>query len=178
MKEIEDDGEKLGISKNLMMENAGSSIANFVFQNSAQFNTDKSLRTRVLLIGGIGNNGGDAFVAARHLAYWHDSLQISIALIGSAADFKSEATRTNFNILRNIPSIEEATIDTETKLDSFVYLMNQAHVLIVAIFGTGFRGEARGLQRRAIEMINSRVGAIKISVDVPSGLEADSGAAI
>jgi len=175
MKEIEDDGERLGISKNLMMENAGRSIANFIFQNSDQFNPNGTERTNVLLAGGTGNNGGDVFVAARHLAYWNDSFQVSVALIGSEADLKGEGTKSNFNILKESYTVEVSEINSEAMLALFGDHLNQAHVVVVGIFGTGFRGEIHGLQKQAIEMINERRTAIKISVDVPSGLEADSG---
>ena len=175
MKEIEDDGERLGISKNLMMENAGSSVANFIFQNSDEFNPLRTTRTRVFLVGGTGNNGGDAFVVARHLAYWADSFQVSVALIGSEVDFKGEATKSNFSILRKSHSVEVLVIDSEAMLTGFSDVLNQAHVVVIGIFGTGFRGEARGLQRQVIELINEKHEAIKISIDVPSGLEADSG---
>ncbi len=175
MKEIEDDGERLGISKNLMMENAGSSVADFIFQNSAQFNPVRTTRTRVFLVGGTGNNGGDAFVVARHLAYWDDSFQVSVALIGSEVDFKGESTKSNFNILKKSRSVEVLVIDSEAMLTIFSDILNQAHIVVIGIFGTGFRGEARGLQRQVIELINKKGGAIKISVDIPSGLEADSG---
>ena len=175
MKEIEDDGERLGISKNLMMENAGSSVAGFIFQNSAGFNPAKTMKTRVFLVGGTGNNGGDVFVAARHLAYWNDFFQVSVALIGSEIDFKSESTKSNFSILKKSRSVEVLVIDSEAMLTTFSDILNQAHVVVIGIFGTGFRGEGRGLQRQVIELINKKGGAIKISVDIPSGLEADSG---
>jgi NAD(P)H-hydrate epimerase len=177
MKEIEDDGERLGISKNLMMENAGSSIANFIFQNSIRFNPVKTMKTRVFLVGGTGNNGGDVFVAARHLAYWNDSFQVSVALIGSEIDFKTESTKSNFSILKRSHSVEVIVIDSEAMLTTFSGILNQAHVVVIGIFGTGFRGEARGLQSHVIELINEKSETIKISVDIPSGLEADSGLA-
>jgi len=177
MKELEDDGERLGISKNLMMENAGSSIANFIFQNSDQFNPIGAKRTIVLLVGGTGNNGGDVFVAARHLAYWTDFFQVSIALIGSEDDLKGESTKSNFNILKKLHSVEVFVVNSEAMLASFGDHLNKAHILVVGIFGTGFRGAIHGLPRQVIDMINERREAIKISVDVPSGLEADSGIA-
>ena len=68
-------------------------------------------------------------------------------------------------------------IDSEAMLVTFSGILNRADVVVIGIFGTGFRGESHGLQRHAIELINEKSDSIKISVDIPSGLEADSGLA-
>ena len=62
MKIIEDKAEKLGISKLILMENAGNNIVNYIKKNI------KVKRKKIIIISGTGNNGGDGLVAARHLA--------------------------------------------------------------------------------------------------------------
>ncbi len=176
MKRIEDQGELIGISKSLMMENAGSCIAHFIFQNSGYLNRDgTSRKVRVLLVAGTGNNGGDAFVTARHLSYWKDNYEISVVVIGSVEDIKAKEAKSNFEILEKLSTISVTLIASESEADSFTGLLKGADVVVVGIFGTGFRGEPRALQRRIIESLNENADISKISVDLPSGLEADSG---
>jgi hydroxyethylthiazole kinase-like uncharacterized protein yjeF len=176
MKIIEDLGEKMGMSKLTMMENAGSRIANFIFQNLSHFDSNSSHgKTKVLFVAGTGNNGGDTFVAARHLAYWKDACDVSVSLIGKAEEICAEEAKANYKILERISNVRLVQIGSEEAIDAFVKLLEISKIIVVGIFGTGFRGEARPLQRNIISLVNERSGAIKISVDVPSGLEAESG---
>ena len=179
MKRIEDAGARIGISKSLMMENAGSSIARFIFQNIDNMRSHIDSKVlKVLIVAGTGNNGGDAFVAARHLAYWRNNFDISVVLVGLSEEIKTENAKSNFQILNRIPDIEVVQISGESKMNEFAALLSDADVVVGAIFGTGFKGEARVLQKRVIELINKNSKAIKISVDVPSGLESDTGNSI
>jgi ADP-dependent NAD(P)H-hydrate dehydratase / NAD(P)H-hydrate epimerase len=176
MKMIEDIGEKLGVSKLTMMENAGSRIAHFIFQNLSQFDSNRSHgKTKVLFVAGTGNNGGDTFVAARHLVYWKDACDVTVAIIGKAEEIRAEEARVNYKVLEGIPNVRTIQIGSEELIDSFVGLLELSKIIVVGIFGTGFRGEPRPLQGRIIRLINERSGMVKISVDVPSGLEAESG---
>jgi hydroxyethylthiazole kinase-like uncharacterized protein yjeF len=176
MKRIEDAGAKIGISKSLMMENAGSCIARFIFQNVSYLRSlGNSKVLKILFVAGTGNNGGDAFVAARHLAYWKNEFEISVVLVGLSGEIKAEEAKSNFQILQNIPEIKVVQISDESKVTAFAGLLSNADVVVGAIFGTGFKGEPRALQKCIIEMINMNSNAVKISVDLPSGLEADTG---
>ena len=176
MKQIEDKGEEFGISKNMMMEVAGSSLALFIFQNANHFR-DKSNdeKIRVLLVAGTGNNGGDTFVAARHLAYWNEIFDISLVLLGRSEDVNAKEANLNLQILHKIPAVKMEEVYSDLMIASFSAMLNIAEVVVVGIFGTGFKGEPRLLQKNVIEMINKNTRAVKISVDLPSGLEADSG---
>lgn len=176
MRKIEEDGEAIGISKLLMMENAGSALVRFIFQNSASFARKNGTGTlRVLFVAGTGNNGGDAFVAARHLAYWSDTFDISVVLLGRAEDVIANEAKVNLQILSKVPPVKLIEISSESLIRSVTEHLDVADVVVVGIFGTGFRGEPRPLQKGVIEMINKNTTAIIISVDLPSGLEADSG---
>lgn len=176
MREIEDRGEAIGISKLLMMENAGSSLARFIFQNVGHFVRKREGRKlQVLFVAGTGNNGGDGFVAARHLTYWNDVLDISLVLLGRSEDVSAKEANLNLQILSRIGGIEMIEISSESMIGSITKLLDVADVVVVGIFGTGFKGEPRPLQKAVIETINKNAGATKISVDLPSGLEADSG---
>ncbi len=174
MKMIEDTGVTMGISRLTMMENAGGRIANFIFQNLTRFKSSHD-RPRVLFVAGTGNNGGDSFVAARHLVYWKDDCDVSVALIGKAEEIRAAEARHNYGILGETSEVEIITVESEKEIEAFSKLIADSDIIVVAIFGTGFKGEPRPLQGRIIHMINEKSNASIISVDVPSGLEADSG---
>lgn len=171
MRAIEDEGQKLGISKLIMMENAGNSIANYVHN---LFGRHRNSLVKIVAIAGTGNNGGDVFVAARHLSYW-PIYTLSVVLVGSENDIHAEEAKINWRILSQIPKIKKLVIDTQTKLDLFDKEIPNSIALIIGIFGTGFKGTPRDLQLGAIMGINRVKKPLKISVDIPSGMEADSG---
>ncbi|HZW57811.1 MAG TPA: NAD(P)H-hydrate epimerase [Nitrososphaerales archaeon] len=171
MRRVEDKGTSLGISKIMMMENAANSIAHAVLDIAKP----SAKRKRILLIAGTGNNGGDVFAAARHLAYYRGKFALDVIVVGDPAHIKSDEALTNFNIIKRIPSISINYIDSISKLHLLRRKLEQSQVAVVGVFGTGFHDEPRELQRRVIELINSVHRTKKISVDLPSGMEADSG---
>jgi hydroxyethylthiazole kinase-like uncharacterized protein yjeF len=175
MRAIEERGQELGITNLLMMENAGSSIANYVHEYYSR--NPIGHRAKIIGIGGTGNNGGDVFAAIRHLGYWPDYL-LSIILIGSEKEIRAEEARTNWQILSKIPNIAKIVVDAEPKLAFFEKEVSQADSLVIGIFGTGFKGIPKTLQLKAIEAINKLVKPLKISADIPSGMEADSGKSV
>jgi hydroxyethylthiazole kinase-like uncharacterized protein yjeF len=176
MRKIEDAGVRLGISKLAMMENAGKSIAEFVFQNLSNFGEKADSIKKILFVAGTGNNGGDAYVSARHLAYWGGFCEVYVAIIGDPLEIRAEEARTNYEILSKIPLIKMVNIQSATSAYIFAKLLDAADVIVVGLFGTGFKGEPRGLQSQIIDQINANSRVTKISVDIPSGMEADSGA--
>jgi NAD(P)H-hydrate epimerase len=165
MTERENRGVVIGVSRLTMMENAGSAIARLI--------TDSFEKVNVLLVAGTGNNGGDAFVAARHLAYW-ENFNVTLALIGKESDIHAFEALTNWNVLKRIPEVRKVEIDSLEKTKLLKQVVDESQVIVSAIFGTGFREKPRELQASAISTINNS-GATKISVDLPSGMEADSG---
>jgi hydroxyethylthiazole kinase-like uncharacterized protein yjeF len=168
MRQIEDDAVSIGISRMLMMENAGAAIAQFIRQNFRG-------KTRLVFVAGTGNNGGDAFVSARHLAFWGADFEVSVVLAGSADEIRAPEAKSNYAILKKLPTIRVSQISSLSETDQLSHVLGRTDLLVVAIFGTGFRGEPRDLQGRIIRMINETDNIPKISVDVPSGLEADTG---
>lgn len=165
MRQREKDGVEIGISRLIMMENAGCAIASFL--------ADKFKAANVLIIAGIGNNGGDAFVAARHLSYW-SKFRIVVALIGNESSIRMEEALTNWKILKEIGKISRVEIASTDDLAMLDDHLKRTDVVVSAIFGTGFKGEPRSLQEAVISRINSS-GTTTISVDIPSGMEADTG---
>lgn len=140
----------LGISTLQLMENAGAALANEIRRIGGR---------RIAIIAGRGNNGGDAFVAARHL----DDLDVTVFLIGRARDISTEEARRNWDVLRRL-ELDLREIRDASEIDLSGY-----DVVVDALFGTGVRGPIKGLEGDVIDLINT-CGKRIVSVDVPSGM--------
>jgi len=152
----------LGVPLIILMENAGRVVAEEAFRINRR-------KKRVAVFCGKGNNGGDGFVAARHLLV--AGIKPEIFLAGKISDVENEA-RLNLEILLKL---KQKVI--EIKKESLNSLKNKIHkydLIIDALLGVGLKGEVIGIFRDLIEVINSS-GAYILSVDVPSGLDATSG---
>jgi NAD(P)H-hydrate epimerase len=164
MYRIEEKGHSsLGMRRFLMMENAGHGLADFV---TARFR-GKLKNKRIVAVCGTGNNGGDGFVASRHLAGL--GAHVTIILLGSPSDIKSEEARLNWGIIERMSSIDVLVGQEVT--DELRRLISKSEVILDAIFGTGIRGEIREPYASAIEAINESTRAFVVSVDVPSGFD-------
>jgi len=144
-----------------LMENAGANVANEI---KKRFTGEK---TSVTILAGKGNNCGDAFAAARHL----HGFDVKIVLLGRSKDLRTEETSRNMRILKeNGFDIAEITDSSELKT------LYRSEVIIDAIFGTGISGKIREPDATAIDLIND-ANAFVVAVDVPSGLDPDTGEA-
>ncbi len=142
-----------------LMENAGANVANEI---KKRFTGEG---TSVTVVAGKGNNGGDAFAAARHL----HGFDVKIVLLGRSKDLRTEETSRNMRILKeNGFDIAEITDSSELKT------LYRSEVIIDAIFGTGISGKIREPEATAIDLIND-ANAFVVAVDVPSGLDPDTG---
>ncbi len=121
---------------------------------------------RVLVLAGKGNNGGDGLLAARYLRT--SGSDVTVVLAAPDKEFSGEARRA-------LTAAAEAGVPilpgTRARPDE---QMAGADLIVDALFGTGFRGPARGDPAALIEAAN-RSGRPILAVDVPSGLEADTG---
>ena len=168
MYKIEERGHnEIGITKSHMMENAGHGVADFIISKFK----DNLKNKRVVVVCGTGNNGGDGFVASRHLADFY-GIKLTTILLGLPKDLRTEEARTNWQILNKMSSIK---IIVSNKLTPAVKVaISSAHIIIDAIFGTGIKGVIREPYASAIELIN-RCRAYKVSIDIPSGLDPNTG---
>ena len=126
-------------------------------------------------MAGKGNNGGDAFVAARHLK--KEKIDTKIVLIGSSKDLRTEEARRNCQILK-AGGYEIKEITDSSELKTRETLLDSSDVIVDAIFGTGVRGRIREPEATAIDIINhakANSNAFIVAVDIPSGLDADTG---
>jgi|DewCreStandDraft_4_1066084.scaffolds.fasta_scaffold02014_13 NAD(P)H-hydrate epimerase len=121
---------------------------------------------RVCAVCGTGNNGGDGFVAARHLANWGYDCTIFVA--GDPGRLQGEA-RLNYEALvrRGLPVIDVPEV-------SELRALEQADLIIDALLGTGIRGEVMERISEVMDIINSAEAPV-LSVDIPSGINADTG---
>ncbi len=157
MKQLEDN---CGISKLQLMENAGRGIYNTLKEKFPNLK-DK----RILIVSHHGNNGGDGFVAARHLC---EESETDVLFIGDETKFKEEG-KINFERIENNNKIQ-LLIDAE-QID-----FNDYDIIIDSILGTGVSGELREPINSIIDLINDST-AFKVAVDVPTGTNPDTGEA-
>jgi NAD(P)H-hydrate epimerase len=159
---------ELGVPGIVLMENAGRSCAQFIIETLS-----KIKKPKVCIFCGIGNNGGDGFVIARHLM--NAGFAVTVVVCGSIAKIKGDA-RINFDILIGLGiKIERLDMEGADDFDGRVTKLTQdANMIVDAIFGTGLTGTLRDEYKQLIESINE-LGCPILSVDIPSGLDCDAG---
>lgn len=152
----------------ILMENAGRGVADIVARERPRL---QGLAVRVVC--GSGSNGGDGFVAARHLRNRGADVRVLLALptskiIGDSATFLS--------ILQAMGDIPIEDLSARDDAAAWDAALGGAAVVVDALFGTGFHGSPAGVPAAAIGGMN-RAAALRVAVDLPSGMEADTGAA-
>jgi NAD(P)H-hydrate epimerase len=171
MMQIEENGHQMGFLRKFMMENAGAAAAKRIKEKYSGISSDYK---RILVFAGLGNNGGDGLVIARHLAGY--GLNVTVFLLGEPDNIRSEECSWNWSLLEKMKSVKLLTGGNLEDLNNLKF-----GVIVDGILGTGISGEIREPHASAIAFINesNRVGAIGgvVSVDVPSGLNPDTGEA-
>jgi NAD(P)H-hydrate epimerase len=152
--------ETLGVSGEILMESAGRAVTAEVL---AMLSADGS----VVVVCGLGNNGGDGFVAARHLHAL--GVSVRVALIGDPKRLRGDAAI-------HWKRLERAGVPVEVRR----WRAPSSGVIVDAIFGTGLSRPVEGDAAAAIRRINAaraaRGGVLRVvAVDIPSGTSADTG---
>ena len=166
MMQIEENGHQMGFSRKFMMENAGAAAAKRIEE---KYPID-CLKEGILVFAGLGNNGGDGLVIARHLAGY--GLNVTVFLLGEPDNIRSEECSWNWSLLEKMKSVKLLTGGNLEDLNNLKF-----EIIIDGILGTGISGEIREPHASAIEFINGKVWGGVVSVDVPSGLNPDTGEA-
>ncbi len=162
--------KEIGIPGQILMENAGRQVYNII--SSIYFNnpSDSNNKINICVLSGTGNNGGDGLVIARHL--FNNSCKVNIVIVGSPAQMQND-TLVNYKILKkskaNIIIVKKIS---ETK--KIVKYIKDSNFIIDALLGTGLARNVEGLFAKIIELANNSSKKI-ISVDIPSGINADTG---
>jgi NAD(P)H-hydrate epimerase len=159
--------KEIGVPGVVLMENAGRSCAELARQKLAGV-----ANPTVCIFCGAGNNGGDGYVIARHLL--NAGITTRVVLCGEREKVQGDA-RINLDILERLghpvepldPGKEGAT----ARIQSFG---RDASLIIDALFGTGLQGPLKPQYRTIIEAINA-LGHPILAVDIPSGLDCDTG---
>lgn len=171
--------QEYGIPGVVLMENAGRGAASLALELLA--GGSGSWPRAVRIFCGTGNNGGDGFVVARHLA--NAGLDVAVALAGDAGRLTPETDAgINYRVIRRmgIPVLE---FGPSTKLEScppgdweaaLAKWAGRPALAVDALLGTGSRGAPRGPVAAAIRVVG-RLGAPVLALDLPSGLDADTG---
>jgi len=161
MRALEVNAQYFGISLIQLMENAGRSIAQ---ETTSRFQKNK----KAVVFCGLGGNGGDGFVAARHLLA--ADFQVTVVLIGKSRDIAHEAALSNWTILQSL----QDKVDLLEVTDSSLIPKFNAGIVIDALLGTGTKGKLKPPITQAVNCINS-LSSFKIAVDVPTGIDSDTG---
>lgn len=160
MYNIENKGHDMGFLKKFMMENAGAAAVKRLLEKIGDVKSKN-----ILIFVGLGNNGGDGLVMARHLTGY--GAKVTVMLLGNSDKIKTEESNWNWSLLQKMPSVKLLS-GNSLKFDF------KPDIIIDAILGTGISGEIREPYASAINYINE-TDCYKFAVDVPSGLDPQTG---
>ena len=160
MYQIENNGHDMGFFKKFMMENAGAASVKRLVGKLENLQSKQ-----ILIFVGLGNNGGDGLVMARHLAGY--DAKVTVMLLGTPDKIKTEESNWNWSILEKMLSVKLISGDA-------FHFDLKPDVIVDGVLGTGITGEIREPYASAIDFIN-QVNCFKFAVDVPSGLDPQTG---
>ena len=167
MREIDRSAASIGLTTEALMENAGRAVA-----EETKELLGSVVGKHVLVIVGPGNNGGDGLVAARYLGDWGAEVSLYLCSQRSAGDKNLALTQE-----RGIATIQADQDGDFTSLDK---LLASSEVVIDAVFGTGRSRAVEGVFKQILTKVvvakEKRPELFVIAVDMPSGLDSDTGA--
>jgi hydroxyethylthiazole kinase-like uncharacterized protein yjeF len=157
--------EDLGIPGIVLMENAGRGAGRFFLEHFSPSQGDS-----VVILCGRGNNGGDGYVVGRYL---HQAgLNVTVAVLSQQDRIAGDAL-TNLEIIRNM-DLDIHEIPDPESWKEFGHRLTHCDFAVDAILGTGLNAPVRGFYRTVIEDLNGLRKPV-MSLDIPSGLNADTG---
>ena len=162
---IELNAEYLGVTHSMLMQNAGRETARIV-SNSEQLEGK-----HVVILCGLGGNGGDGMVAARFLQ--EEGANVDLYLLGTASVIANTDTLVNWRILQNLHGIAKSSLATESAVKRCKAIA-EADILIDAMMGFGVKSKLREPILAAVKTFNKST-AKKYSIDVPTGIDSDTG---
>lgn len=156
---LDENAAALGVPRKQLMESSGNAVARVV-------RDEADPGDHVAIVAGRGNNGGDGFVAARFLSAY----DVTVHLLGRSETITTEIARENWDALQRCDA------DVREVRDSTALALDDPDVVVDAMLGTGVTGALREPEATAAERIDES-GATVVAVDVPSGVDADTGTA-
>jgi NAD(P)H-hydrate epimerase len=161
MRALEVNAEYFGVSLLQLMENAGHNVA---LEIASRFSREQ----KIAIFCGLGGNGGDGFVAARHLLSM--GFNVSVILAGKGKEITHDATLKNWCALQSL----RESIPIQEVTDSSAIPKVDAEIVVDALLGTGTKGKLKSPITQIVEYVNT-LNASKIAVDVPTGIDSDNG---
>jgi len=166
MRILELNAEYLGVTHSMLMQNAGREVARVVEK------TTKVDGKHITIICGLGGNGGDGMVAARYLD--EAGADMDVYLLGDESTIRNKDTLHNWEILNHLHDIIVGELPTESAVKS-CRAIKETDIVIDGIMGFGLRSKLREPLLTAVKTINKST-APKYSIDVPSGIDSETGA--
>lgn len=163
--------EDYGMTGLQLMENAGRALAEAVIKEVEKGAATVGGNRRIAIIAGKGNNGGDGYCAARHL--YNAGLDVMVFSLAKANELKKDAA-INAKVWAAMGG-PSAGIITKADINKHASTFRHASIIVDAIFGVGLTKSIKGVYAEVIEFINS-LGKRVVAADVPSGIDAESGA--
>jgi NAD(P)H-hydrate epimerase len=157
MAAVDENAAALGVPRKQLMESSGNAIARIVREMVEPGG-------QILIVTGRGNNGGDAFVAARFL----DDYDVRVCLLGRAESISTDIACENW------AALQRADYDASEVHDSQDFEIGDPDLIVDAMLGTGVTGSLREPEAMAARLIDDADAAV-LAVDVPSGVDADTG---
>ncbi len=165
MRSIELNAKYLGVPHSLLMQIAGREVARVITDNE-----DVEGKS-IVILSGLGGNGGDGIVAARYLD--EAGAKVDVFLLGHEKTISSEDTLTNWTILKNLQRISISSLTTESAVKS-CKAIESADIIVDGLMGFGLHSKLREPLLTAVKMIN-KSKAVKYSIDMPTGIDSDTG---
>jgi NAD(P)H-hydrate epimerase len=163
--------EQMGIPGTVLMENAGRSCTQLLVEQAAVLENPK-----ICIVCGKGNNGGDGYVIARHLL--NKKINVDIIVCGEKEKIKGDA-KINLDVLTRLDESIISFIKPSERdgIEALKNKLENADAIVDAVFGTGLDGEVKGGYVEIINAINAQEQPV-FAVDIPSGLDCDTGKAL
>lgn len=161
--------EKYGIPTLALMENAGRSCAERILR-ILEDKVGAPEEASVAVVCGRGNNGGDGFVIARHLH--NRGVYVEVFLLDEEDRLSADAL-VQYEILRRL-DVERRVVRDAEGVEDLRSFLEEVHVCVDAILGTGLSSPLSGIVREVVEVINLSMAPV-FAVDIPSGIDATTG---
>lgn len=164
MRTLESNSAWRGVSRRLLMENAGAGLVKEIWRHNPP-------EDRVAVFAGTGNNGGDGFVAARHML--NRDVEVDLVLLGRPRSITTSNSQDNWDTLAQMDEYVNFHIIRDSKYISDLEGI-ESEVIVDSILGTGISGELREPVASAVDFINDS-DAYTVATDVPTGLDPSTG---
>jgi NAD(P)H-hydrate epimerase len=165
MRVLELNARYLGVTHSMLMQNAGREVARVVTTNENVFGK------KIVILCGLGGNGGDGMVAARYLQ--EEGAMVEVFLLGSENDISNRETVINWRILKNLHEITRGVLKTESSVKKAMSILD-ADIAIDAMMGFGLKSRLREPILSGVVVFN-KSKAKKYAIDIPTGIDSDTG---